>query len=182
MPAKERSRLNPLVLWTLIVVVVVGFIFLIRTLTRERVTIRTAVATYQDLDSSTSTNGKVEPIHEYQAHAAFPGVVQKLYVNVGDKVSTGQLLVRMEDSDIKARLASSQLSISTAKVGLSSTEQNGSQEERLALANDIARAKMQQQQAANDLSALKQLQQKGAASPGEVASAQQRLEHGNKLT
>ena len=176
MPAKERSRLNPLVLWTLIVVVVVGFIFLIRTLTRERVTIRTAVATYQDLDSSTSTNGKVEPIHEYQAHAAFPGVVQKLYVNVGDKVSTGQLLVRMEDSDIKARLASSQLSISTAKVGLSSTEQNGSQEERLALANDIARAKMQQQQAANDLSALQQLQQKGAASPGEVASAQQRLD------
>ena len=176
MPAKERSRLNPLVLWTLIVVVVVGFIYLIRTLTRERVTIRTAVATYQDLDSSTSTNGKVEPIHEYQAHAAFPGVVQKLYVNVGDKVSTGQLLVRMEDSDIKARLASSQLSISTAKVGLSSTEQNGSQEERLALANDIARAKMQQQQAANDFSALNQLQQKGAASPGEVASAQQRLD------
>jgi HlyD family secretion protein len=44
------------------------------------------------------------------------------------------------------------------------------------LANDIARAKMQQQQAANDLAALKQLQQKGAASAGEVASAQQRLD------
>ena len=176
MPSTERSRLNPLVLWTLIAVAVVGFIFLVRSLTRERVTIRTAVATYQDLDSSTSTNGKVEPIHEYQAHAAFPGVVQKLYVNVGDKVIAGQLLVRMEDADIKARLASSQLSISTAKLGLSSTEQNGSQEERLALSNDIARAKMQQQQAAGDLTALKQLQQKGAASPGEVASAQQRLD------
>ena len=176
MPQPERSRLNPFVLWTLIAVAVVAFVYVVRSVTRERVTIRTTLASYQDLDSSTSTNGKVEPIHEYQAHAAFPGVVQRLYVNVGDKVGAGQLLVRMDDADIKARLASSQLSISTARVGLSSTEQNGSQEERLTLASDIARAKMQQQQAANDLAALKQLQQKGAASTGEVASAQQRLD------
>ncbi len=176
MPPREKTRNNSYIIWAALLILVVAIVFTVRRLTRERVGIRTAIASFQNLDSTTSTNGKVEPIHEYQAHAAFPGVVQKLYVGVGDKVSVGMLLARMDDSDIKARLASSALSISSAKVGLSSTQQNGSQEERQALANDIARAKMQQQQAANDLAALKQLQQKGAASAGEVISAQQRLD------
>lgn len=176
MPLPERSRRNPYVFWISILMVGTVAVVAVRALTREHVSIRTATATYQNLDSSTSTNGKVEPIHEYQAHAAFPGVVHKLYVGVGDKVRVGQLLAQMDDADIRARLASSQLSISTARLGLSTTEQNGSQEERLTLTNDIARARLQQQQAATDLDALKKLQQKGAASAGEVASAQQRLD------
>jgi len=176
MPPKEKTSNNPYLTWTVLLLLAIAIVFTVRRLTRERVGIRTATVSYQNLDSSTSTNGKVEPIHEFQAHAAFPGVIQKIYVGVGDKVNVGTLLARMDDSEIKARLAASALSISSAKVGLSSTEQNGSQEERLMLANDIARAKMQQQQAANDLAALKQLQQKGAASAGEVAAAQQRLD------
>jgi HlyD family secretion protein len=176
MPPKEKTRLNPYIKWAVAIVVVVAAVLAIRWFTRERVPIRVAQVSRQSLDSSTSTNGKVEPIHEFQAHAAFPGVVKRLYVEVGDKVSPGTLLVTMDDSDIKARLASSALSISTAKIGLDATEQNGSQEERLSLAGDIERAKMQKQQAATDLAALKQLQQKGAASAGEVAAAQQRLD------
>lgn len=176
MPPREKTRNNSYLIWSALLILVVAIVFTVRRLTRERVGIRTATVTFQNLDSSTSTNGKVEPIHEYQAHAAFPGVVQKLYVGVGDKVVAGTLLAKMDDSEIKARLAASALSISSARVGLNTTEENGSQEERVALANDISRAKMQQQQAASDLAALKQLQQKGAASAGEVASAQQRLD------
>lgn len=176
MPPREKTRNNSYLIWSALLILVVAIVFTVRRLTRERVGIRTATVTFQNLDSSTSTNGKVEPIHEYQAHAAFPGVVQKLYVGVGDKVVAGTLLAKMDDSEIKARLAASALSISSARVGLNTTEENGSQEERIALANDISRAKMQQQQAASDLAALKQLQQKGAASAGEVASAQQRLD------
>jgi HlyD family secretion protein len=85
----------------------------------------------------------------------------------------------MDDSAIRAQIAAAALSLSTAKVGLETTEQNGSKEERLALAGDINRAKIQQQQAATDLAALKQLQQKGAASAGEVAAAQARLDSAN---
>lgn len=176
MPQREKTRSNSYVVWISVLLVAVALVFSVRRLTRERVTVLAASATYQNLDSSTSTNGKVEPVHPYQAHAAFPGVVQRLYVSVGDKVAAGTPLVSMDDSDIKARLAASALSISSARVGLSTTEQNGSQEERMTLANDIARAKMQQRQAATDLAALKQLQQKGAASASEVASAQQRLD------
>jgi HlyD family secretion protein len=176
MPSKEKTRSNPLVFWGVIAVLAVLAVFGLRWLTRKQVSIRTASVSRQNLDSSTSTNGKVEPIREYQAHAAFPGVIKNLYVSVGDKVSVGELLVTMDDSDVRARLANSAASISAAKVGLETTQSNGTQEERIQLAGDIDRAKAQKQQAANDLSAMKTLQQKGSASAAEVASAQQRYD------
>jgi HlyD family secretion protein len=176
MPAREKTRRNPLIIWTVIAVFIVAAVFAVRWLTKERVLVRTASVSRQNLDSSTSTNGKVEPIHEYQAHAAFAGVVKRLYVGVGDTVAVGDLLVTMDDTDIRARLAGASASISSAKLGLETTEHNGTQEERLALAGDIERATQQKQQAANDLASLQQLQQKGAASAAEVASAQQRLQ------
>jgi HlyD family secretion protein len=58
-------------------------------------------------------------------------------------------------------------------------EQGGSQEERTSLTGDLNRAQLQQQQATKDLAALKELEQKGAASPSEVASAEQRLQATN---
>jgi HlyD family secretion protein len=176
MPSKEKTRQNPLVFWGVIAVLAILAVFALRWLTRKQVSIRVASVSRQNLDSSTSTNGKVEPIREYQAHAAFPGVIKNLYVSVGDKVSVGELLVTMDDSDVRARLASSAASISAAKVGLETTQGNGTLEERLQLAGDIDRAKAQKQQAANDLSAMKTLQQKGSASAAEVASAQQRYD------
>jgi HlyD family secretion protein len=179
MPQREKTRSNPIVLWGSLAVALVVVVLAIRWFTRERVDIRAASVTRQSLDSSTSTNGKVEPIREFQAHATAPGIVEKIYVNVGDKVAVGSPLVKMDDSEIKARVASSRLSMSTAQVGLEASEKNGSQEERLAQAGDLDRARMQQAKAASDLVAIKQLQQKGAASPAEVASAQQQLDSAN---
>ena len=137
MPQKEKTRRNPLVFWGVMAALAILVILGVRWLTRERVGIRTAFVSRQSLDSSTSTNGKVEPIREYQAHAASPGVIKSLYVSVGDKVSVGELLVTMDDSDIRARLASSAASISSAKIGLDTTQGNGTQEEKLLLAGDI---------------------------------------------
>jgi HlyD family secretion protein len=179
MPQREKTRSNPIVLWGSLAVALVVVVLAIRWFTRERVDIRAASVTRQSLDSSTSTNGKVEPIREFQAHATAPGIVEKIYVNVGDKVAVGSPLVKMDDSEIKARVASSRLSMSTAQVGLEASEKNGSQEERLAQAGDLDRARMQQAKAASDMVAIKQLQQKGAASPAEVASAQQQLDSAN---
>jgi len=176
MPQPEKKRVNSAVLWGLVCLAIVAVIFAVHTMSRDRIEVRAADATFQNLVSDVSTNGKVEPTHFFQAHAAAPGVVERLYVQVGDVVKTGAMLVKMDDSDIETRLANSQLSIDTAKIGLNTVEHNGTQEERLGMASDISRAKLQQKQAASDLAALKQLQQKGAASASEVASAQQRLD------
>jgi len=179
MPPIETKRSNPLLLWGAAFLLILLLVFGIRYLTRERTKVRVSTVTYQNLIKSVPTNGRVEPIYEFQAHAPAPGVVKDVFVEVGDKVKPGTMLVRMDDSNIQAQLASSQLSISSAQVGLDTVQHNGSQEELLGMTADLNKAKLEQQQAAHDLAALQQLQQKGAASAGEVAAAQQRLANAN---
>jgi HlyD family secretion protein len=179
MPTIETRRLNPIALTGIVLAVVALAILGIRMFTREVVGIRAAAATHQNLLSTVSTNGRVEPIEYFQAHAPAPGVVAKIYVEVGQKVKKGDLLIKMDDADAASRLATAHASLSSAEATANDVAQGGSQEERIALSGDLNRAQMQKDQAEKDLAALKQLQQKGAASAGEVASAEQRLQAAN---
>jgi HlyD family secretion protein len=179
MPTTDTRRLNPAALLAILLGVLILIVVLVRSFTRDVVEIRAAAVSHQNLVSSVPTNGKVEPINAFPAHAAAPGVVAKIYVTVGQKVKPGELLLRMDDSDAIARVAAAKAALSTAQANLHDLEQGGSQEERIALSGDLSRGKIQQQEAAKDLATLKQLQQKGAASASEVASAEQRLQTAN---
>lgn len=176
MPTLETRRLNPFLLWGTFLAVAALIVVGVRSFTREKVEIRAAAVNHQNLLSTVSTNGRVEPVEIFQAHAPAPGVVEKLYVEVGQKVKAGDLLVKMEDADTVSRLATAKSTLEAAHLNLENLQQSGSQEERLALQADLSRAEMRKKQAETDLAALRQLQQKGAASAAEVASAQQRLQ------
>jgi HlyD family secretion protein len=179
MPTTETRRLNPLILWSLfLAVIALGFIFY-RSSGRDVVEIKAAAVTRQNLISSVSTNGKVEPIDEFQAYAPAAGVIAKVYVDVLQKVRVGDLLLKMDDSDVRAKLAAANSVLRTAEATLHDMEQGGSQEEHITLTGDLSRAQLEQQQATKNLAALKQLEQKGAASPSEVAAAEQRLQVAN---
>jgi HlyD family secretion protein len=178
MPTTEK-HLNPAVTWGGVLVVVVLAIFLIRSLTREVVAVRVAPVTHQNLISTVSTNGKVEPIEEYQAHAPMAGVVERLYVDEGQKVKVGDLLVKMGSADAVSHLASATATLRSSEATSADLQHGGTQEERLTMAGDLNRAQAQQQQATRDLAALQALQQKGAASANEVQSAKERLDAAN---
>jgi HlyD family secretion protein len=156
--------------------VVVLAVYAIRLLTRERVSVRTARVTYQDLIKTSRTNGKVEPLDDFQAHAQVAGQVQQIYVDVGDKVKAGQLLLKMDDADALARLASANSALRAAELAASDIEQGGTQDERNTYASDLSRAKLQRDEDTAALAALEQLQQKGAASPAEIAAARARVQ------
>jgi HlyD family secretion protein len=158
-----------------VVLVVLGVIAL-KSMTRERITIRTAKVSYEDLTKSFSTNGKVEPMDDFQAHAQAAGQVQNVYVNVGDKVKVGQLLLKMDDKYAIASLAHANSTLQAAQLAAGDIQHGGSQDERNTNAADLTRATLQRQQDATSLAALQQLQQKGAASAGEVLAAQHRLQ------
>lgn len=179
MPTTDTRRLSPLALIGILLGALLLIVLLVRSFTRDVVEIRAAAVNHQNLISSVPTNGKVEPIAAFPAHAAAPGVVAKIYVKVGQKVKAGDLLIRIDDSDAIARVAAANAALRTAEASAHDLGQGGSQGERIALAGDLSRTQIQQQQAASDLAALKQLQQKGAASASEVASAEQRLQSTN---
>ncbi len=176
MPTTETRRLSPALLWGIFLAAILAVFVVFRASTREEVQIRVAAVGRQNLLSSVSTNGKVEPIEQFQAYAPTPGTVAKVYVVVGQQIKKNDLLMKLDDADAVARLATAHATRSTAEANLQDINQGGSQDERTILNGDINRLKLQKQHAENDLAALQQLQKQGAASAGEVTAAQQHLQ------
>jgi HlyD family secretion protein len=139
------------------------------------VVVHAALVSRQDIKRTVSTNGKVEPTEDYQAHAPFPGVVEDLYVEQGESVKKGEMLVRMDDSGARKDLAAAQANLASAEDTLQAMQKGGTQDERLSESNEMTAAQAQQKQAVSALASLQKLQSQGAASANEIASAQQRL-------
>jgi HlyD family secretion protein len=151
------------------------FFFMRYRVRHATVLVHAALVERQDIKRTVSTNGKVEPTEDYQAHAPFPGVVEELYVEQGEEVRKGQDLVRMDDSGARKDLAAAQATLVAAQASLQAMRNGGSQDDLLAANNEMAAAQTQQKQAAAALASLQRLQAQGAASANEVAAAQQRL-------
>jgi HlyD family secretion protein len=113
---------------------------------------------------------------DFQVHAQAAGQVQEVYVDVGDKVKPGQLLLKMDDKYALANLAHANSTLRAAELAASDIEHGGTQDERNTYAADLRRTQLQRQQDAASLAALQKLQQQGAASAGEVAAAQHRVQ------
>lgn len=172
----ETNRSTKVVLWAGGIVTLLALVFVLKYLTRERVSIRVARASYGDIVKTSSTNGKVEPIDEFQAHAEGPGVVEQIYVKLGEKVKPGQLLLRMNDADARSRLATAESNLQAAKIAESDLASGGTQDERNSNASQLERAQLQLQTDQSALASLQKLAQTGAASPSEIAAAQHRIQ------
>ncbi|WP_446742591.1 efflux RND transporter periplasmic adaptor subunit [Silvibacterium acidisoli] len=156
-----------------------GIFYIARLATRTRIPVRTAVVSRSELSASVSTNGRVEPEFNFEAHAPVAGLVKKRYVVEGQKVTKGELLITMDDSDARAKVAAALASVRAAQASYSDMQRGGTQEERLSLGGDVNRSATDRDQAQRDLDTLKKLQMTGSASANEVAAAQQRLDQAN---
>jgi HlyD family secretion protein len=170
-----QSRLITIVSWFFGLLLIVFAFFFVRNLTRSKVEVRVARANFETLSRTVSTTGKVEPVVDYPAHVPFPGVVQQLYVHVGQHVEPGALLVQLNDSDAKARIASADAALVSAKVALRDIEQGGSFDDRNRFQSELSSAQLEQTQARTNLQTLQELFAKGAVSSGDVTAAQQRV-------
>ena len=179
MAETSNGKAKPVALWTLAAILLIIVFFAVRRLTREELPLRVAQATMQDLVTTDSTNGKVEPQHNFEAHAPAPGTIKRLYVKSGERVPRGKLLLSMDDGDAIAHSAGALASLRGSQANFQAAEKGGTQEERNSLTGELAKAQMDRDQAQRDLDTLKKLVAQGAAAPGEVTSAQQKLDAAN---
>lgn len=177
MAQKESSSTRTLVVALLVLAVLVAVGFGLRSVLRSKVSIHAAQVGFENLTSTVSTNGKVQPVEPFDAHAPMAGTVEEIYVNAGDKVKAGQLLIHLNDSEARSRLATAQSALAGAQASMHDLEAGGTTDERIGMSSDLSKARLQEQQAQRDVTALQLLQQKGAASGSEVLAAQQRLEN-----
>jgi HlyD family secretion protein len=173
---EEKKQLNRRWLWAGVVLLTILVFFLVRSMTRERLQVRAAQAMHVPLVSTISTNGRVEPEVNYEIHSPIAALVKAVYVQPGDQVTAGKLLLALDDVQARAHEASAESGVKAAQAALEAATHNGTQQERQMAAADVARARLERDEARHGLEALTKLNATGAASNSEVSAARQRLE------
>jgi HlyD family secretion protein len=146
-----------------------GDVVPVQAATVERSTIRSVI----------STNGKVEPLHNFEAHAPVGTTVKRLLVKEGDHVKRGQLLLRLDDAEARSEAARALAQLRASQAEISAIQSGGNREEVLTLQAQLAKARTARDTAERTLEALEHLQQQGAASSGEVALARDQVKSSN---
>lgn len=174
MPSAKPRILRPwqTVVLVMLMLIAAGFIY---SSTRTRAEVRVTHPEYADVESSVSTTGAVVPVNDFPARANFSGLVERIYVHLGEKVRAGQPLLQMKDQYAIPRLEKARADLKEAEVNEQNVLHNGSQEDRLASSVDLEKAATEQQQAAASVATLQQLEKRGDVSPAEVEAAQERL-------
>lgn len=138
--------------------------------------VRAAKVERGPIRSVVSTNGKIEPVENFEAHAPLSTTVKHLLVKEGDHVRKGQLLLQLDDADIRTQAARAQAQVKTAQADQSALKDGGTQEEVLTLNAQLIKANSALDVAQRNLDSLRRLQQQGAASAGEVRQAEDNLQ------
>ena len=173
----NSSRGQPRRWWITALAILAGVGLLAAFVSRrdDAVPVRTAVVEQSTIRSLVSTNGKIEPVNNFEAHAPISTNVRRVYVKEGDSVKKGELLVVLDDSEARAQAARAQTQLKAAQADLGAAERGGSQEEMLSLEAQLVKASTDRDSAQHNLQAMKRLAQEGAASQGEVREAENAL-------
>ena len=123
-----------------------------------------------------STNGKVEPIQNFEAHSPVPTTVKRLLVKEGEHVRKGQLLIQLDDADLRSQAARAQAQMKAAQADQSDLSTGGTREEMLTLDSQLIKARNVRDFDQRNVEAFRRLQQQGAASAGEVKQAEDELQ------
>jgi HlyD family secretion protein len=116
--AKSRKRY---VYWALTVVVIAGGVFGFSAMSGARAEFdpsRLATVERDTMVRSVVATGKVEPITKVEIKSKANGIIEKLYVDVGQEVEPGQLLAELDKEQLAARLREEQANLQAAEANL----------------------------------------------------------------
>ena len=154
----------------LIVVAVLGVLGIILVARRgQDPSVQVAAVTREDLSSTITSNGRVEPISAVTAHAEFPTFVEKVFATEGQAVNRGQQILALDSSDIRAQLAQAQAELLTAQTNLQNARAGGPPDEVAQLDGDLRLAQADATNLERTHKSLEQLVAKQAATHEELA-------------
>ena len=141
----------------------------------DSVPVSAATVSRSTIRSVISTNGKVEPVQNFEAHAPVGTTVKKILVKEGDHVRKGQLLVELDAANARSQAAQALAQVRASESDMNAVERGGTHEEVMTLQTQLVKARAYRDSAQRNLDALIKLEKSGAASPGEVRGAQDQL-------
>src|SRR5208337_4616731 len=172
-PKPVNGKRSGILLIALVLAVVVLAAFV--SLRRSQVPIRVGHAERGTITASIATNGKIEALNNFEAHAPVATTVEGLYVHQGQWVKPGQLLLRLEDANAQLQAARAEAQLKGSQADITAVESGGTKEEVLGTRNALVKAQADRDAAQRNLAAMQRLLQAGAASQAEVDAAENQL-------
>jgi len=172
-----RNRLKLPSRWIVVIGVILAALILTAALSFRRATVqvRTARAYRETITSSIATNGRIEPIDNFEAHAPMATTVKRVDIHQGDWVKPGQMLLQLDDADARAQVARAQAQVTGSETQLLAVSAGGTQEEVLTTRNALIKAQADREADQKNLQAMQRLLQTGSASQAELDAAQSQL-------
>ena len=135
-----------------------------------------AKAVREEIVSTLTTNGKVEPTEWAQAHAAAGGAVERVFVQKGQQVSRGAPLVQLDARAIQSEIAAAQARIAQAQAELQTLRQGGRSSDVATIESGLAAARQELSVAQREYETARRLQARNAATLEEVRAAKDRVD------
>jgi HlyD family secretion protein len=142
---------------------------------QSKVPVRADRAQRQTIVNVVSTNGKIEPVENFEAHAPLATTVRRVLVQAGDRVKPGQLLLELDASSARAEAARALAQLRSAQAQSKAVEKGGTREEVLTNEAALVKARTELESARRNLEAMRKLRERKAASVGEVQEAENRF-------
>jgi HlyD family secretion protein len=166
MDKKLRNR----TLLFLLLAGIVAFV-LIKVSGRQPVAKISAVRPFrQNIVSSITSNGKVEPIAPFSIRAQLDTFVEKVSVSEGQNVKKGQVLLELNVKDAAALLANAKSKLLRAQEDLRAAKAGGRTDDAARVAGDLAKAIGDRDGLQRNHDSLARLLAQGAATKDEVAA------------
>jgi HlyD family secretion protein len=166
----DQRKLRNRILLFLVVAGIVAYV-LVRLSGREPVAKIAAVTPVRDnLVSSISSNGKVEPISPFVMRAPLDTFVDKVTGVEGQQVKKGQLLLELNVMDARAQLDDAEARLLRARDELRAAHSGGKSDDAARVAADLAKAQGDRDRLLRNHDALERLIAKQAATSDELAA------------
>ena len=124
----------------------------------------------QNVVSSITSNGKVEPISPYTVRAKLDAFVEKVYAEEGQNVKKGQLLLVLDVKDAAAQLAEAKSKLLRAQDDLRSAQAGGRADDAARVTGDLSKAVAERDRLQRNHDSLQRLLAQGAATKDELAA------------
>jgi HlyD family secretion protein len=162
----KRLRNRTIVL--LIGAVVLAFV-LVRLSGRQPVAkISAMIPGKQNIVSSVTSNGKVEPISPYSIRAQLDTFVEKVGVSEGQNVKKGQMLLELNVKDVSSQLDAAKARLLHAQDDLRAAQSGGRSDDAARVNGDLLKGQANRDRLKRQQESLQKLVAQGAATKDEI--------------
>ena len=124
----------------------------------------------ENLVSSISSNGKVEPISPYVMRAQLDTFVEKVRATEGQTLKRGRVILELDVKDVAAKLSEAKSKLLRARDDLRTAKAGGRTDDAARVAGDLAKAQAERDRLQKNREGLQRLIKQQAATQDELAA------------